>query len=414
MAACGTRRRRVSGPLGAAAVLVPMLAAVPTAAPAPREVAAAVAAPGARGAPALDGPAIDGPAPAVPGQAVRGEAARRGTVPIVVGHRGAPGHRPEHTLASYELAVRMRADYIEPDVVPTKDGHLVARHENEIGRTTDVARHPEFARRRTTKTIDGRKVTGWFTEDFTLAELRTLRAVERMPGLRPRNTRYDRRFRIPTVQEVVDLAGRLGRRHGRRVGIFPEVKHPTYFRSIGLPLEGRLAALLRRNGLNRPDGRVIVQSFEPAALRRLDRALNVTILQSIAPSGAPYDTVARGAGPTFDEMVTPEGLKEIGTYADWIAPEKGRVIPLRADGSLGTPTSLVPDAHAAGLKVAAYTFRDENRFLPADLRDGTAPGARGRALREYDLFYRTGIDGLFSDHPGTAVLARTRYLATEA
>ncbi|MFF5262710.1 glycerophosphodiester phosphodiesterase [Actinomadura viridis] len=412
MAACATRRRRVSGPLGAAAVLVPMLAVVPTAAPAPREVAAAEAAPAAHGAPAAR--AARGPAPAVPGQPVRGEAARRGTVPIIVGHRGAPGHRPEHTLASYELAVRMRADYIEPDVVPTKDGHLVARHENEIGRTTDVARHPEFARRRTTKTIDGRKVTGWFTEDFTLAELRKLRAVERMPGLRPRNTRYDRRFRIPTVQEVVDLAERLGHRYGRRVGIFPEIKHPTYFRSIGLPLEGRLAALLKRNGLNRRDGRVIVQSFEPAGLRRLDRALNVTILQSVAPTGAPYDTVARGTGPTFDEMVTPAGLKEIATYADWIAPEKGRVIPLREDGSLGTPTSLVRDAHAAGLKVAPYTFRDENRFLPADLREGTAPGARGQALKEYDLFYRAGIDGLFSDHPGTAALARTRFLATDA
>ncbi|MFC5749973.1 glycerophosphodiester phosphodiesterase [Actinomadura rugatobispora] len=379
MAAGGTTRRIQRGRrrgvalLGAAAVLLPLLTVA---------------------------------APATAAPAERGRAA-----PIVLGHRGASGYRPEHTLASYELAVQMGADYIEPDLVPTKDGQLVARHENEIGGTTDVGTRTEFAGRRTTKTIDGRPVTGWFTEDFTLAELMTLRAVERLPDVRQHNTLYNGRYQVPTLQEVVDLAKRLGREHRRRVGIFPETKHPTYFRSIGLPLENTLISTLKRNGLDHRDGRAIVQSFEPTSLRTLDKALSVPVLQALSTSGAPYDTVAGGQGPTYAEMVTPAGLKEISTYADWIGPEKTLVIPNKADGTIGTPTPLVKDAHAAGLKVSPYTFRNENQFLPADLRNGTAPGAYGQALKEYDLFYRTGIDGLFSDNPDTAIIARTEFLA---
>ncbi|MGK5555734.1 glycerophosphodiester phosphodiesterase [Actinomadura kijaniata] len=364
------RRGRRTALLAAAAALLPLLAAVGPAQAAPPEHGA-----GARG-------------------------------PLVVGHRGAPGYRPEHTLASYELAVRMNADYIEPDLVPTRDGELVARHENEIGGTTDVARRPEFADRKRTKTIDGAKVTGWFTEDFTLKELKTLRAVERLPAVRQRNTLYDGRYQVPTLQEVIDLAKRLSRRHHRRIGIFPETKHPTYFRSIGLPLEERVVRVLKRNGLDHRDGRAIVQSFEPTSLKIMNRSLRVPLLQAISTSGAPYDTVASGKGPTFDDMVTPAGLKEISTYADMIGPEKTRVIPNRADGTMGTPTPLVRDAHAAGLKVIVYTFRNENQFLPRDLRVGTDPAAYGQAFREYAAFYRTGIDGVWSDNPDTAVEAR--------
>ncbi|MFC9975078.1 glycerophosphodiester phosphodiesterase [Spirillospora sp. NPDC127200] len=347
--------------------------------------------------------ALTGSAEAAPD---RGPGAR----PLVVGHRGAPGYRPEHTLASYELAVQMNADYIEPDLVPTKDGQLVARHENEIGGTTDVADRPEFAARKTTKNIDGRPVTGWFTEDFTLAELKTLRAVERLPDVRRRNTLYNGRYQVPTLQEVIDLAKRLGRKYDRRIGVFPETKHPTYFRSIGLPLEETLIRTLRRNGLDHRDGRAIVQSFEPTSLRILDKGLKAPVLQAISTSGAPYDTVVAGKGPTFDDMVTPAGLKEISTYADLIGPEKTRVIPNKPDGTIGTPTPLVKEAHKAGLKVIVYTFRNENQFLPRDLRVGTAPGDYGQAFREYGLFFRTGIDGVWSDNPDTAVEARADFL----
>ncbi|GAA3960206.1 glycerophosphodiester phosphodiesterase [Actinomadura viridis] len=329
-----------------------------------------------------------------------------GEHPTVFGHRGAAGYRPEHTSGSYELAVQMGADYIEPDLVPTKDGELVARHENEIGGTTDVARRAEFADRRTTKTIDGRKVTGWFTEDFTLAELKTLRAVERLPEARQHNTLYDGRYPLMTLQEIIDLAERLGREHKRTVGVFPETKHPTYFRSIGLPLEEPLIRTVKRNGLDRPDGRLVVQSFEPTSLRRLTRELRVTALQAISTSGAPYDTVAAGHGPTFADMTTPAGLREIRTYADWIGPDKRLVIPLREDGSLGAPTTLARDAHAAGLRISAYTFRNENQFLPAGLRTGTDPNAYGRAFEEYAAYFRAGLDAVVSDNPDTAVIAR--------
>ena len=327
--------------------------------------------------------------------------------PLVIGHRGSAGYRPEHTLASYELAVRMGADYFEPDLVSTKDGKLVTRHENEIGGTTNVADHPEFAARKATKVIDGVTLTGWFTEDFTLAELKTLRAKERIPEFRARNTLYDGRFEIATFREVVDLQKRLSKELRRDIGIYPETKHPTYFQDIGLPLEPKLVEALNRNGLNRRDAKVFVQSFEVANLKVLNRSLRVPLVQLINGSGAPYDFVKAGDKRTYDDLVKPAGLKEIASYADGIGPSKDKIIPRDASGFLLAPTSLVKDAHAVKLLVHPFTFRNENTFLPADYRTSTDPAAYGRAFDEYAKFFATGIDGLFSDNSDTAVEARS-------
>jgi glycerophosphoryl diester phosphodiesterase len=330
--------------------------------------------------------------------------------PVIIGHRGASGYRPEHTLGSYRLAIALGADYVEPDLVVTRDGVLVARHENELSGTTDVAEHPEFAHRRATKTIDGRSVTGWFTEDLTLAELRTLRVRERMPQLRPHNRRYDRRETVPTLQDVIDLVRRESRRFGRQIGIYPETKTPTYFDSIGLPPHEPLVRTLNVNGLNHPDAKVFVQSFETTNLRMLREVLRVPLVQLIGASGGPYDLAAAGRPRSYGDLVSPSGLAEIAAYADGIGPSKGRIIARDADGMLLPPTSLVDHAHDAGLLVHPYTFRDENAFLPADLRLGTDPGARGKAAEEYALFLAAGVDGVFSDHPDTAVTARGDFL----
>lgn len=321
----------------------------------------------------------------------------------VVGHRGASGHRPEHTLAAYETAIVQCADYIEPDVVSTKDGVLVARHENEIGGTTDVSTRPEFAARRTTKTIDGARITGWFTEDFTLAELRTLRAKERLPQTRPANTAFDGLYLIPTLDEVIDLARRSISCDGRQVGVYPETKHPTYFDSIGLSLEEPLAAALQQNGVDRADAPVILQSFEVGNLKDLNELTDVTIAQLVSPSGRPYDFTAAGDPRTYKDLVTPAGLAEIATYADGVGLEKSVMIPRTAGGNLGTPTAVIADAHAAGLTVHGWTFRLENQFLPAEFRSSTDPNAPGDLPGEIRVFLNAGMDGLFSDQPGVAV-----------
>jgi glycerophosphoryl diester phosphodiesterase len=321
----------------------------------------------------------------------------------VVGHRGASGYRPEHTLASYELAARMGADYIEPDLVITKDGVLVARHEPEIGGTTDVANHPEFAARKTTKSLDGVAVTGWFTEDFTLAELKTLRAKERIPDIRQHNTIYDGRYPVPTFQEVVDLAKRLSRELHREIGIYPETKHPTYFRKQGLALEPRLVDVLNRNGLNRSSAKVYVQSFEVTNLIELDRKLRVPLVQLTSASGAPFDFVDSGDPRTYADIVSPQGLRDVARYAKGLGPEKGQVIPRDAAGFLTAPTTLVRDAHRAGLKVHPYTFRAENAFLPADFRSSTVPSQYGDLFAEIETFRAAGIDGLFTDNPDVAI-----------
>jgi len=327
--------------------------------------------------------------------------------PLVIGHRGASAYRPEHTLAAYQLAIDMGADYIEPDLVSTKDRVLVARHENEIATTTDVAQHPEFASRRKTRTIDGVAVTGWFTEDFTLAELKTLRAIERLPMLRPANTAFDGLYEVPTLQEVIDLAKREG------VGIYPETKHPTYHDSVGLSLEEPLVKILRANGLDRRDAPVFVQSFEVSNLQELDRQLKVNIVQLTGATGRPYDFTVKGDPRTYADLTTPSGLRWVARYADGLGPEKGQIVPRDAQNRLLAPTSLVNDAHRAGLEVHPYTFRPENNFLPEDFRQGNSASpeylrTRGNQPAELKLFYKLGVDGVFADNPDTAVAVRTK------
>jgi len=327
--------------------------------------------------------------------------------PIVIGHRGASGYRPEHTLASYRLAAEQGADYIEPDLVITKDGVLVARHEPEIGGTTDVAEHPEFADRKTTKLIDGVSFTGWFTEDFTLAELETLRAKERIPAIRPQNTAYDGEFEVPTFQEVIDLRERLSRQLGREIGIYPETKHPTYFRSIGLPLEPPLVEALEANGLDAPGAPVYVQSFEVGNLQALRSQLDVPLVQLFAgKSTRPADFVASGDPRTYADLATPPGLAFVASYADGAGPSKDYIVPRDAEGCSLAPTTFVADAHAAGLLVHPYTFRAENTFLPCELRSSEDPAEYGKFAKEVRQFIKLGIDGLFTDQPDLAVAAR--------
>ena len=334
------------------------------------------------------------------------ERGRIEAAPLVIGHRGASGYRPEHTLASYELAARMGADYIEPDLVSTKDGVLIARHENEITGTTDITAHPEFASRKATKSIDGVMVTGWFTEDFTLAEIKTLRAKERLPALRQHNTIYDGLYQIPTFDEVLDLRKRLSRELRREIGVYPETKHPTYFQSIGLGLEEPLVRTLKRAGLNRPTAPVFIQSFERKNLVMLHDVLKVKtkLVFLTSATGGPF-----GDTKTYAELTSATGLKELALTIDGIGPDKTQVIPRDAAGNLGKPTSLVADAHRAGLLVHPYTFRAENSFLPADYRRGTTDSDYGRVIDEMTVYLQTGIDGFFTDQADIGVLARDAF-----
>jgi glycerophosphoryl diester phosphodiesterase len=335
----------------------------------------------------------------------------RAAKPLVLAHRGASGYRPEHTLASYQLAIDLGADFIEPDLVSTRDGRLVARHENEISGTTDVSSRPEFASRRVTKSIDGVSITGWFTEDFTLAELKTLRARERLPALRPQNATFDGLFEIPTLEEVIALAERESRRLNRVIGIYPETKHPTYFQGIGLALEEPLVRVLHAAGLRDKDDAVFIQSFEVHNLQKLARLTRLPLIQLIDAAGAPFDLVVAGDPRTYADLVTPAGLRDIARYADGVGVNKNLVIPRDASGKLGTPTTLIVDAHAQRLLVHAFTFRAENSFLPKDLQIGDPAGAQFAGLRgdfpaELQRFVRLGLDGVFSDQPDVAVAVR--------
>jgi glycerophosphoryl diester phosphodiesterase len=356
--------------------------------------------------------------------------------PLVIAHRGASGYLPEHTLAAYWMAIEQGADYIEPDLVITKDGVLVARHENAIAilnadgslreATTDVAERPEFASRKATKLIDGQNVTGWFTEDFTLAELKTLRARERLPQVRRANTRFDGMFEIPTLGEVLELvkaanerrreqdrAGRDergGRQERRAVGVYPETKHPTYFQTIGLPLEEPLVRTLRRHGFEGRHAPVFIQSFETANLRKLRRMTQLPLVQLLNGSGRPYDFVVSGDPRTYADLAKPEGLADISSYAQGIGANTSLMIPL-VGGRLGTPTTLVQDAHRAGLVVHGWTFRAENVFLPDDFDQGTDPTAWGLLDGQIKAFLQLGMDGFFTDHPFLGRQARDAFVA---
>lgn len=325
--------------------------------------------------------------------------------PLLFAHRGCSALRPEHTLGSYAKAIADGADYIEPDLVATKDGVLVVRHENNIAETTDVADHPEFAGRKATKTIDGQPQTGWFTEDFTLVELKTLRAVERLGPIRPESQRYNGHFQLLTLDEVIDFTAAEAAARGRVIGIVPELKHSTYFAGIGLPLEDRFLGVLAAHAYTRSNP-VEIQSFETANLRylrgKIGRPANVKLMQLVADPGlVPPDITAAGGRTTYGELMTPKGLKEVASYADVLAPPVRAVIPLDAAGRLGQPTALVKDAHAAGLLVRLWTFRPENRFLAADFRDGAGENARNEAgsVAEMRRYIATGIDGFFTDDP---------------
>ena len=340
--------------------------------------------------------------------------------PAVTGHRGASALRPEHTLASYLQAIDDGADIIEPDLVATKDGVLVARHENDISGTTNVAQASQFAARKATKTIDGIPVTGWFTEDFTLAELKTLRAKERIPANRPANAAYDGQFEIPTLQEVIDLVKKESQARNKVIGIYPETKHPSYFKSVGLPLEKRLVDQLVANGYRGRDAAVFIQSFEVANLKELRAMTSMRLVQLVdnpnnppaangAPRNAPYDFVAAGSARTYADLVTPAGLREIATYADVVSPYKEVIIPRTAANELGSASSFVSDAKAAGLKVHTWTLRPENPFLPVSMRkpDVTSLTQRGDSIAEINAYLKAGIDGFFTDDPavGRAAVA---------
>lgn len=334
----------------------------------------------------------------------------------VIAHRGASALRPEHTLAAYQKAIDDGADIIEPDLVSTKDGVLVARHENAIAilnadgsvkeATTNVADRPEFQGRLRTKAIDGTSIRGWFTEDFTLAELKTLRARERIPAVRPGNVAYNDQFEIPTLREVIDLAKAQSAAKGRTIGIIPETKHPSYFQSIGLPLEPALLSILEKNGWNHREAPVIVQSFEVANLKAIAQKSTVRLVQLINSSGRPWDFVLEGPANTrtYADLATAQGLKEIASYAYAVGPYKEWVMPQTRNAQgvatgLGQPTAFVRDAHAVGLKVTIWTLRPENAFLPASLQGAPAADltSRGNSVAEIRAYLDTGIDGFFSD-----------------
>jgi glycerophosphoryl diester phosphodiesterase len=346
------------------------------------------------------------------------------STPIVIGHRGASGYVPEHTLASYFLAMQQGVDFIEPDLVMTKDGVLIARHENEIGGTTDVAAHPQFAARRTRRLIDGTPVAGWFTEDFTLAELKTLRARERIPEVRPANARFDGQFEIPTLEEILALvrgveatraqrATQLKSVAPPRIGVYPETKHPSHFAALGLAMEAPLVETLARFGYAGRSAPVWLQSFEVGNLIALSRMTELPRVQLIEESGAPFDFVLAGDPRTYADLLTPAGLAAIAGYAQAIGPSKNLIIPRRGDDTLGAATPLVAQAHGQGLALHPWTFRAENRFLPRELRRGEAPGEHGDLIGEIVRFLSAGIDGFFTDQPDLGVAARAVFLAAK-
>jgi glycerophosphoryl diester phosphodiesterase len=333
--------------------------------------------------------------------------------PIIIAHRGASGYLPEHTLAAYFVAIEQGADFIEPDLVMTKDGVLVARHENEIYGTTDVVTRTEFAQRKTTKVIDGEMITGWFTEDFTLSELKQLRAVERIPKLRPGNTRFDGMFEIPTLDEILAMAHgmRVRRNATSPVGVYPETKHSSYFRNLNLPMEEKLVETLHRYGYSGREAPVFIQSFETVNLKTLRTLTELPLVQLINDTGQPWDVVKRGESLTYADMVTSQGLMDVARYANAIGAHKRLLLPESSDGQLDVISPVVNDAHDVGLLVHAWTFRAENHFLTKNLRSSETESSLGRLEEEIAAFLRAGVDGIFTDQPDFGVRAREALLS---
>jgi glycerophosphoryl diester phosphodiesterase len=370
---------------------------------------------------------------AAPDAQARERGVRENARPLVIGHRGASGYLPEHTLESYALAIELGADYIEPDLVATKDGHLIARHEPNITSTTNVASLPQFANRSRTMVVDGVAETGWFASDFTLAEIKTLRAVQ---AAGERDQAFNGRYAVPTLDEVIQLAKRKSAEEGRTIGIYPETKHPTYHQNLGLALEDRLLHVLQRHGWNHRGAPVFIQSFEQANLKVLRTKTSVRLVQLIdaddvaidgkityaPPFDRPYDWAVAGRAGTFGDLLTPAGLAEVRTYADGIGPWKPYLISSAcvtvvnnacadingdglkndADRKLLAPSAVVANAHAQGLVVHPFTFRNEQRRLASDYK--------GVPANEYLRMYELGVDGLFSDFPDTAVVARSLWV----
>ncbi|MDV9172636.1 glycerophosphodiester phosphodiesterase [Streptomyces sp. W16] len=372
---------------------------------------------------ALLGAAVLGAGVAALGPAGTARAAEAGTArhggglkdlpkPTIVGHRGTSGYRPEHTFGSYNLALDLGADIVEAgDLVPTKDGHLVCRHEPEIGGTTNVADHPEFASRKTTKLLDGVSTTGWFTEDFTLAELKTLRAIERIPANRPHNMLYNGRWEIPTFEEVLKWQDEQTRKRGKQVWIYPEMKHPTYFRKRGFEMEKLLSTALRKHGKDKRNSPVLIQSFEPTSIQKISKLVRNNLVVLLSGTGTrPFDFIDLGDPRTVDDLVKPKGLAEIATYAQGLGPTLDLIITKNADGSLNKETTLVADAHKVGLILHPYTMRNENPFLPLEYRKGTAVDAYGDAFGAFKRYFATGIDGVFTDNADTGLLARADFV----
>jgi len=340
--------------------------------------------------------------------------------PFVIAHRGASGYVPEHTLAGYFIAIQQGADYVEPDLVISQDGALLARHENEIGGTTDVAAHPEFAARKTTKSIDGESITGWFTEDFTLVELKTLRARERLPGLRKANTRYDGAFSIPTFDEVLDLVAAADAQRAAnaraaglpvppRIGVYPETKHPSHFAKLGLTFDTAMLDALTRHGYGKRSDPICIQSFEVANLKTLRRHTDLPLVQLVAPTGQPFDFTLAGDKRTYLDLMSDAGLAGIADYADAIGPHKWMVVQFGADGA--KDTGLARRARAAGLGIHVWTLRAENEFLPDTLKSAGDAAAYGDLAQEIRALLDAGITGFFSDQPDLAVRARDEWWA---
>lgn len=340
---------------------------------------------------------------------------------LVIGHRGASALRPEHTLASYQKAIDDGADFIEPDLVSTKDGVLVTRHENEIGGTTNVSTLAQFSDRKTTKNIDGLDLTGWFTEDFTLNELQQVKARERIPEFRPANTAYNDLYSIPTLEQVIELAEANYKKTGKIIGLYIETKHPTYFKNKNLSMEDTLLKTLAKYQYTRDIAPIYLQSFEVSNLKYLKDQLDLhktlkhaQIIQLYdAKTSRPADFVESGVSKTYGDLATAQSLKDVAKYANGVGPSKNYILNFNNDGSVQT-TSFITDAHAAGLKVHPYTFRPENNFLPQPLKCSNKPAERcpTGALKEFEAYFKAGVDGVFTDDPALGRQAVTNFEKT--